>query len=81
MWSLSVSFPSTQNVLPTTCIQAPLVAQNLPANAGDVGLILGSEDPLEKERATYSNILAWEIPRTKEPGGLVHGVAKESDMT
>ena len=32
--------------------------------------------------AIHSSILAWEIPRTEEPGGLtVHGVAKESDMT
>ena len=28
------------------------------------------EDPLEKEMTTHSSILAWEIPRTKEPGGL-----------
>ena len=31
---------------------------------------LGQEDPPEKEMATHSNILAWEIPRTEEPGGL-----------
>ena len=31
---------------------------------------LGWEDPLEKEMATHSGILAWEIPRTEEPGGL-----------
>ena len=31
---------------------------------------LGWEDPLEKEKATHSNILAWEIPGTKEFGGL-----------
>ena len=30
---------------------------------------LGQEDPLEKEMATHSSILAWEIPRTEEPGG------------
>ena len=36
----------------------------------------GWEDPLEKEMATHSSILAWEIPGTEEPGGLVHGVAK-----
>ena len=34
------------------------------------------EDPLEEEMATHSSILGWEIPWTKEPGGLVHGVAK-----
>ena len=31
---------------------------------------LGGEDPLEKEMATYSSILVWEIPWTEEPGGL-----------
>ena len=31
---------------------------------------LGPEDPLEKEKATHSSILAWEIPWTEEPGGL-----------
>ena len=31
---------------------------------------LGQEDPLEKEMATHSGILAWEIPWTEEPGGL-----------
>ena len=31
---------------------------------------LGQEDPLEKEMATHSNILTWEIPQTEEPGGL-----------
>ena len=30
----------------------------------------GREDPLEKEMATHSSILAWEIPGTEEPGGL-----------
>ena len=33
-------------------------------------LFLGLEDPLEKEMATHSNILAWEILWTEEPGGL-----------
>ena len=31
---------------------------------------LGQEDPLEKEKATHSRILAWRIPWTEEPGGL-----------
>ena len=31
---------------------------------------LGQEDPLEKEMATQSNILAWRIPWTEEPGNL-----------
>ena len=33
---------------------------------------LGQEDPLEKGMATYSNVLAWRIPRTEEPGGTVN---------
>ena len=31
---------------------------------------LGEEDPLKKEMATHSSILAWKIPWTEEPGGL-----------
>ena len=43
---------------------------------------LGQEDPLEKEMAAHSSVLAWEIPWTEEPGGLQSmGVTKESDMT
>ena len=38
---------------------------------------LGWEDPLEKERAIHSSILAWNIPWTEEPGGLQSmGVSK-----
>ena len=38
---------------------------------------LGWEDPLEKEMATYSSILAWRISWTEDPGGLtVHGITK-----
>ena len=38
---------------------------------------LGWENPLEKEMATHSSMLAWEISWTEEPGGLlVHGVTK-----
>ena len=32
---------------------------------------LGQEDPLEKEMATHSSVLAWRIPGTGEPGGLL----------
>ena len=42
-------------------------------NAGDareVGMIPGSQDPLEKEMVTHSSILAWRIPWTEEPGRL-----------
>ena len=41
---------------------------------------LGREDPLEKEMATHSSILAWKIPWTEEPGELLW-VAEESDTT
>ena len=37
---------------------------------------LDQEDPLEKEMATHSSVLAWEIPWTEEPEGLVDGVTK-----
>ena len=37
---------------------------------------LGREDPLEEVMATHSSILAWRIPRTEEPGTVVHRVAK-----
>ena len=43
-------------------------------------LSVGWEDAMEKEMA-YSSILAQKIPWIEEPGGLVHAVAKESDMT
>ena len=42
---------------------------------------LGQEDPLEKEMATHSNILAWKIPWTEEPGRLQSMGSQESDTT
>ena len=45
------------------------MVKNSPANAGDAGLIPRWR-PLEKEMANHSRVLAWRIPRTKEPGGL-----------
>ena len=52
---------------------ASLVAQmvkNLPAMWKTQVQSLGQEDPLEKEMAPHSDILAWEIPWTEEPAGL-----------
>ena len=46
------------------------MVNNPPANARDRVPFLGQEDPLEKEMATCSSILAWEIPWREEPGGL-----------
>ena len=42
---------------------------------------LDQEDPLEKEMATHSSILAWRIPWTEELGGLQSTGRKESDTT
>ena len=53
--------------------KASLVAQRLkclPAMRETWVRSLGWEDPLEKEMATHSSILAWRIPWTEEPGGL-----------
>ena len=51
--------------------------KSLPAMQESCVRSLDWEDPLEKEVATHSSILAWRIPRREEPGGLtVHGVTK-----
>ena len=42
---------------------------------------LGQEDPLEKEIATHSSILAWEIPWTEEPDGPQSMGSQKSDAT
>ena len=44
--------------------------KNLPETQETQVWFLGQKDPLEKEIATHSSILAWKIPRTEEPGGL-----------
>ena len=44
--------------------------KSLPAMQDTQLRSLGQGDPLEKGMATYSSILAWEIPWTEEPGGL-----------
>ena len=46
------------------------MVKNLPAKQKTWVRSLGWDDPLEKEMATHSSILAWEIPWTEEPGGL-----------
>ena len=53
--------------------QASMVVQmvmNLPTMWETWVQSLGQEDPLEKEIATHSSILAWRIPRTEKPGGV-----------
>ena len=46
------------------------VVKNLPASRDEGGCSLSWKDPLEKEMATHSSILAWRIPWTEEPDGL-----------
>ena len=46
------------------------MGKNPPATQETQVQSLGREDPLEKEIATHSSILAWRIPWTEEPGGL-----------
>ena len=46
------------------------MVHSLPAMRGTQVQSLGREDPLEKEMATHSSILAWEIPWMEEPGGV-----------
>ena len=58
-----------------------LMVENLPAIQDTWVPSLGQEDPLEKEMAPHSSILAWRIPWTEEPGGLHSMGQKESDTT
>ena len=44
--------------------------KNLPAIQETWVILLGYEDPLEKEMVTHSSILVWKIPWAEEPGGL-----------
>ena len=53
------------------------MVKNLPVNAGDTGSIPESGRSLEKEMATHSSILAWEIPRTEGPGGLPSMISRD----
>ena len=65
-------------------IRASLTTQlvnHLPAMQEAWVQFLGREDPLEKEMATHSSILAWRIPWTEEPGGLQSMGSQESDTT
>ena len=56
--------------------------KNLPAMQETWVRSLGGEDPLEKEMATHSSLLAWKIPMDRGAWrAIVHGVAKELDTT
>ena len=57
------------------------MVKNLPAKQEMHVRFLGEKDPLEKEMATHSSILAWEIPWMEEPGGLQSMGLQESGRT
>ena len=57
------------------------VVKNLPAVQETLVQSLSCEDPLEEEMTTHSNILAWEILWTEEPGRLQSMGLQESDTT
>ena len=65
--------------LELTSLIAHLI-KNLPAMQETWVRSLGWEDPLEKEMATHSTILAWRVPWTEESGGLLSMGSQESDM-
>ena len=72
---INISFPG---------IMSSLVAQrekHLPAMQETRVQFLGQEDPLEKEMATHSCVLAWRIPWTEEPGRLQSMSSQELDTT
>ena len=57
------------------------LVKNLPAMQETQVQFLGWEDPLEKEMATHSSILAWRILWTEKPGRLQSMGSQESDTT
>ena len=66
--------------MPKSSLVAQLV-KNLPTMQDTQVRFPGRDDPLEKEIATHSSILAWRIPWTEEPGGLQSMGLQELDMT
>ena len=77
-------FPAKGNGYPLQYSWASLIAQlveNRPAMQETQVRFLCWQDPLEKEMATRSSILAWEIPWTEEPGRLQPTGLQELDMT
>ena len=73
--------PQSQSQWPS--FRTSLVAQTvkrLPTMQETRVQSLGREDPLEKEMAIHSSILAWEVPWTEEPGGL-HSTGSQKSQT
>ena len=72
VWAQGQQDQHYQNVLRNANYLAPVAQRlkHLPAMQETWVRSLCREDPLEKEMATHSSILAWRIPWTEEPGGL-----------
>ena len=66
---VSRSISANDDLPPRAALMAQTV-KNLPTTRETQVQSLGQQDPLEKETATHSSVLAWRIPRTEEPGGL-----------
>ena len=65
-----MGFQENYQVFPDGASQVAKTVKNLSAMQETWVRSLGREDPLQKEMATHSSILAWEIPSTEEPGRL-----------
>ena len=57
-------------ILNSTCPLMHQLVKNPPAMQETLVRFLGWEDPLQKEKATHSGVLAWRIPGMGKPGGL-----------
>ena len=62
-------------------VKNPPAMKDSTSNAGDVGLIPGLERSPGEGNATYSSILAWEVPPIEEPGGILSMGFQHSDTT
>ena len=67
------------NIIFRFVVKYKLDGKESACNAGDPDSILGWEDPLKKEMANHSSILAQRIPQREEPGGLQSGKQSEKN--
>ena len=68
-WAVGLVVAESWTRLDASSLVAQLV-KSLPVVRETWVLSLGREDPLEKEMASHSSVLAWRIPWMEEPGGL-----------
>ena len=81
IYRLYILFPVlNQSIISWASFVAQLV-KSLPAMQETKVWFLGWEDPLQKEMATHSSVLAWRIPQTEEPGRLQSVGSQELDTT